>query len=82
MEVSSRKLDTMLDSILTLTDENGKEIAFGDDFPDKRFGMLTHFADAMIQTRLPANGKYYVTLSDAQNQGGPACAYRDRKSVV
>jgi len=31
--------------------------------------------------KLPADGTYYAYLGDAQNQGGPDCAYRLRVSA-
>ena len=79
-EVLARRLDSPLDSILRLTDSKGKELALNDDHEDKGSGLLTHHADSVIQVKLPANGTYYLTLSDSQKKGGPEYTYRLRIS--
>jgi hypothetical protein len=79
-EVFARRLDSPLDSALTLTDANGKQIAFNDDYEDKAFGLETHHADSFILTTLPANGTYFIQLRDTQQKGGPEYAYRLRIS--
>ena len=79
-EVMARRLDSPLDSILRLTDAAGKELALNDDAEDKSSAMLTHHADSQIQVKLPANGTYYLHLTDAQRKGGPLFAYRLRLS--
>jgi hypothetical protein len=79
-EVNARRLDSPLDSVLKLTDAAGREVAFNDDNQDKRYGLHTHHADSLLMARLPAKGTYYLHLGDAQNQGGPAYAYRLRIS--
>jgi hypothetical protein len=75
-EVFARRLDSPLDSALTLTDAAGKQIAFNDDYEDKAFGLETHHADSFILTTLPANGTYFIQLRDTQQKGGPEYAYR------
>jgi hypothetical protein len=79
-EVYARRLDSPLDSVLRLTDAAGKQVAFNDDHEDKGFGLITHQADSLISTTLPANGTYYLYLGDAQQKGGPEYAYRLRIS--
>jgi hypothetical protein len=79
-EVMARRLDSPLDSILTLKDSTGKQIAINDDFEDKGTGLQTHHADSVIRAKLPAAGTYYVYLGDAQHKGGPDYAYRLRIS--
>jgi hypothetical protein len=44
-EVCARRLDSPLDSVLKLTDADGKQLAFNDDHVDKGSGLYTHFAD-------------------------------------
>ncbi len=75
-EVFARRLGSPLDSVLKLTDASGKQLALNDDFDDKAAGLLTHQADSRISFKLPADGIYFLTLADAQNQGGPEYAYR------
>jgi len=77
-EVFARRLDSPLDSILKLTDANGKLLAVNDDFDYKGAGLLTHQADSRILTSLPANGAYYLYLGDTQHKGGREYAYRLR----
>lgn len=83
-EITARRLGSPLDSLLRLTDAEGQVLAWNDDserkdgFLYKDMGVLTHGADSYIRARLPAKGTYYLQVSDAQAQGGPACGYRLR----
>jgi hypothetical protein len=79
-EVFARRLDSPLDSFLRLTDANGKQLAFNDDFEDKGSGLNTHHADSYLTATLPADGTYFIHLTDTQGQGGPEFAYRLRLS--
>jgi hypothetical protein len=79
-EVLARRLQSPLDSVLELTDAAGKRLALNDDFEDKGAGLLTHQADSRISVTLPADGKYFLRLSDAQHRGGRDYAYRLRVS--
>jgi len=79
-EVTARRLDSPLDSVLKLTDAAGKQLAFNDDYEDKGSGLETHHADSCLTAMLPADGIYFVHISDAQQQGGAAYAYRLRIS--
>jgi hypothetical protein len=66
--------------VLTLTDAQGRQLAFNDDQLDPAADLLTHHADSYLSCSLPADGSYFVHLADAQNQGGSAYAYRLRLS--
>jgi len=77
-EVTARRLDSPLDSVLELTDAAGKRLAFNDDHEDKANALATHQADSLIRVELPADGTYFVRLGDAQKEGGPEYAYRLR----
>jgi hypothetical protein len=79
-EIFARRLDSPLDSFLRLTDADGKQLAFNDDFEDKGSGLNTHHADSYLIATLPADGFYFVHLTDTQGQGGPEFAYRLRLS--
>jgi hypothetical protein len=79
-EVYARRLNSPLDSILKLTNANGKKLMFNDDHEDKGAGLTTHHADSRLSTTLPANGFYYIHISDAQTKGGAAYGYRLRIS--
>ena len=81
-EVLARRLNSPLDSFLWLTDAAGQRLAFNDDFEDKGTGLETHHADSYLTATLPADGTYYLAISDAQGQGGPDYGYRLRISAL
>ncbi len=74
-EVRARRHGSPLDSMLTLTDRRGREIAFNDDYEDKSEGLATHHADSRLIARIPSTGAY-LHLSDAQGNGGKQFVYR------
>jgi hypothetical protein len=80
-EVSARRLDSPLDSVLKLTDAGGKVLAFNDDYEDLAAGVNTHHADSYLRARLPADGTYYVHLGDTARNAGEEYAYRLRLSA-
>src|ERR1035437_5636579 len=79
-EVSARRLNSPLHSLLRLTDAAGRELAVNDDTEDKGAALLTHQADSRLNFKLPANGAYYLHLGDSQGKGGADYAYRLRIS--
>jgi hypothetical protein len=79
-DVNARKLGSPLDSLLKLTDADGRQLVMNDDSADKADGLSTHHADSYLLTELPANGLYYVWLGDSQHKGGPEFGYRLRLS--
>ena len=79
-EVYARRLDSPLDSVLKLTDANDHQLAANDDHEDKGAGLTTHQADSRLSATLPANGTYYLHISDAQHKGGEVYSYRLRIS--
>jgi hypothetical protein len=79
-EVVARRLDSPLDSVIRLTDDKGRQIAFNDDCEDKGAGLQTQYADSYFRVTLPDDGDYYLYLGDAQQEGGPDYAYRLRLS--
>lgn len=77
-DVSARRLNSPLDSLLRILDETGNVLAWNDDSGDKNIGMLTHNADSYLQFKLPRDGSYFVQISDSENHGGNSYAYRLR----
>jgi hypothetical protein len=77
-EVHARRLGSPLDSMLTLTDAAGNEVAFNDDHKDMAQAMLTHHADSHLTASIPATGEYFLHVSDAQRNGGEEFSYRLR----
>jgi hypothetical protein len=80
-EVTARRLDSPLDSVLKLTDAAGKLLALNDDHEDVEAGLDTHDADSYLWVKLPADGSYYVHLGDTACQGGEEYTYRLRLSA-
>lgn len=77
-EVFARRLNSPVDSVLTLLDAQGKVVATNDDYEDKGAGLTTHHADSRLSLSLPADGIYYVRVADAQHHAGPEYGYRLR----
>ncbi|MFT5523050.1 MAG: hypothetical protein ACI9G1_001309 [Pirellulaceae bacterium] len=67
IEVIAHRQGSNLDSLLTLFDTGGTIIAVSDDHSGT--------ADSQITADLPA-GKYFISLQDAHDHGGPAHPYR------
>jgi hypothetical protein len=74
-EIHARRHGSPLDSMLTLTDAHGREIAFNDDHEDKSLGLLTHHADSHLEATVPSSGAY-LHVGDAQRSGGAEFVYR------
>ncbi len=67
IEVHAYRFGSNLDSILTVFDRRGSIVAVNDDAIDTK--------DSQIIATLAA-GKYFVSLQDAHDRGGPAHPYR------
>lgn len=80
LEVAARKLDSPLDAVVTLLDAGGRVLAANDDREDLLAGANTHHADSWLLTKLPADGVYFVQITDTARQGGEAYGYRLRIS--
>jgi hypothetical protein len=79
-EVSARRLESPLDSVVKITDATGKALVFNDDQEDPVAGANTHHADSYLTFQLPADGTYYAHLGDSANNGGDEYGYRLRLS--
>ena len=66
-EVDAARHGSPLDSLLTLYSAKGNTLASNDD---SEAG-----ADSILRAKLPADGVYYLSLSDAQGVGGAAHGY-------
>ncbi len=77
-EVTARRLNSPLDSVLMITDETGKQLAYNNDYEDRSLGRMTHHADARIIFTAPQSGRYVIHLGDIQNGGGSDYVYRLR----
>ncbi|MDR1964336.1 MAG: PPC domain-containing protein [Planctomycetaceae bacterium] len=87
IEVTARRLNSLLDSRIALFDATGKLLAENDDgkivdekYMSPIFGTQTHNADSKIALTLPTGGQFILRIGDAARQGGNAYAYRLRIS--
>jgi len=80
-EVTARRLDSPLDSVVKIVDEDGNLVAFNDDCEDLATGINTHHADSHLRAKLPADGAYFVHIGDTARKGGAAYGYRLRISA-
>jgi hypothetical protein len=69
-EVYARRLGSPMDSLLRVRDASGHILAANDDHDNGEVGLLTHHADSYLSTKLPADGIFYVEVSDVQRHGG------------
>ncbi|MBI4906658.1 MAG: hypothetical protein HY820_23725 [Acidobacteria bacterium] len=76
MEVQARRLDSPLDSILTLYAANRTVLAENDDWVDPLQSAAVHHADSRIVYTFRAAGSYVLRIRDIQGNGGEAFAYR------
>ena len=81
IEVLARRINSPMDSLLKLTDADGKQLMINDDTVDRGMGLCTHHADSLLEVELPADGAYHVHLADTQKKGGVAYGYRLRISA-
>jgi hypothetical protein len=75
MEVQARRLGSPLDSIITLFNSQGGQLAEQDD-TDMGDPLLTHHADSRLDYTFPSDGDYVLRIQDAQGRGGEEFAYR------
>ena len=80
-EVTARRLNSPLDSVVKFYDAADQQLALNDDCDDKGCGLNTHHADSYLRIKLPADGKFFIHLADVQRQGGPEYSYRLRISA-
>lgn len=81
-EIYARRLNSPLDSLLRMIDASGKVISWNDDHDDPEMGLLTHQSDSYLSATLPRDGDYFMQVSDTQQHGGSAYAYRLRISLL
>jgi len=75
-EVFARRYQSELDSILSVHDASGKELAVNDDTVlDRRDYMGLTTKDSRVVWTAPEDKTYYLRLSDVQGNGGPSFVY-------
>jgi hypothetical protein len=75
-EVFARRGGSPLDSAVSITDADGQEIGFNDDFRDDAQPLITHHADSLLTAVMSGKSPYCLHLSDAQREGGKDFIYR------
>jgi hypothetical protein len=86
IEVIARRLNSPLDSVVTLTGPGIEKAIRVDDNVDSSghlflgSGLVTHHADSYLLHELPGTGTYYVQIGDTQAKGGYDYGYRLRIS--
>jgi hypothetical protein len=70
IDVRASRLGSPLDSVLTVLDAGGKELARADDLPNQE-------SDSQLTFTAPADGRYVMRVEERfASRGGPAFAYR------
>lgn len=85
IEVTARRLNSPLDSMVSLHGSGLVKPVRNDDYVDKDkthlylgAGLVTHHADSYLVQKLPASGTYWVEIGDTQSKGGADYGYRLR----
>ena len=76
MEVTARRLDSPLDSMITLFNAAGAELLENDDNDDPTQALLRHHADSRMTYTFPQAGDYLLRIRDTQGMGGDEYSYR------
>ena len=75
-EVFARRAGSPVDSGLLLTDAEGNEIGFNDDYRDQAYPLITHHADSRLNVGMRGKGPFYLHMTDSQRNGGHDFIYR------
>ncbi len=76
LDVRARRLDSPLDSFLSVMNAQGGVHAENDDFVDPDYPLVLHHADSRLTFTFPAAGDYILRVRDTQTRGGDEFAYR------
>jgi hypothetical protein len=77
-EIYARRLDSPLDSLIQIMDGNGKILFWNDDTNRLNVGTHTHHSDSYLLCEIPADGEYFIKISEAQAKGGEKFKYKLR----
>ena len=76
LDVRARRLDSPLDSFLTVLNAQGGGLTENDDFVDPDYPLVLHHSDSRLTYTFPAAGDYILRVRDTQGKGGDEYAYR------
>ena len=87
IEVVARRLNSPLDSVISIWGPGMKQPERNDDYNNKNSkhlhlgaGLVTHHADSYLVHEFPETGTYFIEIGDAQSKGGTDYGYRLRIS--
>ena len=69
-EIFARRLGSPLDTVISVTGPDGKQIALNDDFPRPNIGLNMQHVDSYICFKAPETGVYSVKVRDTAGAGG------------
>lgn len=75
VDVTARKLGSLLDGVLTLYNEKGRKVAEVDDKDDEMEGLLTYHADPSLTYKATETGRYKLELRDVLQGSGKEYYY-------
>jgi len=76
LDVRARRLDSPLDSFLTVLNAQGGGLTENDDFVDPDYPLVLHHCDSRLTFTFPAAGDYILRVRETQGKGGDEYAYR------
>jgi hypothetical protein len=74
-EIFARRLDSPMDSLIKITNAEGKTLVWNDDYEWLNLGTKTHHADSYLLYELPVDGTYSIKVADTQAKGGKGFKY-------
>jgi hypothetical protein len=74
-EVTAARRGSALDSVLTIYDATGRVLAMADDSAAESETDPRAARDASLSFKFPAEGVYYLAITDANDRGSPAHPY-------
>lgn len=76
LDLRARRLDSPLDSFLTVLNSQGGGLTENDDFVDPDYPLVLHHSDSRLTYTFPAAGDFILRVRDTQGKGGDEYAYR------
>jgi len=76
LEIAARRLESPLDSRMTLFSAEGEAMAENDDYRDDKSPQIVQQTDSRLIHTFQAAGKYVLRITDSQGNGGEEYAYR------
>ena len=74
-EIFARRLNSPLDSRLTVYGPDGRKVASNDDYPRIKAGLQLQHTDSYVRFTAPQDGKYTFEVADSSGHGGPEYGY-------